>query len=132
MIRKLFLAAALSASLLAGGCSNVQQSWDILTSAQVPPKEILIAAQGVNAVEATATNYLNLRRCTGSNGPICRDPVVTVQIIPAVQSLREARNNAVLFLKTHPGQLGPSGLIDAINTAADTLNAIYAKYNIKP
>lgn len=127
-MRKLMLAAAMALAI--SGCTQLQNVWDTVTSASVTPTTVIIAANTFDALEATATNYLRLPKCTGSNGPVCRDPAATKQIIPAVRAGRVARNNLEQFFKDHPGQLGPSGLYQALTAAINTLQSVFAQYNV--
>ena len=124
-MRKIAIACAIALSL--GGCANLQNAWGVLTSVQVTPQAVSIAGNTFDALEATATNYLRLAKCTGSNGPICRDPAASKKIISAVRSGRVARNNLEQFFADHPGQLGPQGLYDAFNAAISTLQTILAQ-----
>lgn len=128
-MRRLALALVLAVGL--SGCANVQRAWDTLTTSQVSPTVVIVAANTFDGLEATATNYLRLPRCTGSNGPVCRDRYATSQIIPAVRAGRAARNALEAFLRTHPGQLGPSGLYDSLIAASNTLQAIFIQYNVR-
>lgn len=121
-MRKLLLACAVALSL--GGCAQLQNAWSVITSASVSPDSVVVAVNAFNAVEASATNYLLLVKCTGSNGPICRDPKVTPKLIQAVRSGRIARANLEQFLQSHPGQLGPTGLYDALQAAITTIQQI--------
>lgn len=127
-MRRIIFALVLAAAL--SGCANVQRAWDTLTTSQVSPTLVIVAANTFDGLEATATNYLRLPRCTGTNGPICRDPRATSQIIPAVRAGRAVRNELEAFLRTHPGQLGPSGLYDSLRAASNTLQAVFAQYNV--
>lgn len=113
-----------------GGCTNLTNAWNTLTSTQVTYQTVAVAANTFDALEATATAYLRLPRCTGSNGPVCRSPSATAKIIPAVRSGRVARNNLEQFFADHPGQLGPQGLYDALQKAIATLQSVIAQYNI--
>lgn len=115
------------------GCASfgrVQDTFSILTETQISPTAAVVAANAFNAMEATATNYLRLKRCTLATGPICRDPVVTTKIIPAVRSGRAARDALIRFVRQHPGQLGASGLYDALVASTNTLQVVYAQYGI--
>lgn len=110
-----------------GACAEIQKIESSLTGATVSPTAVYIASNAFDALEATATNYLSLPKCgTG----ICRNAAATAQIIPAIRSGRVARNNLRTFLKTNPGQLGPAGDYAALQSAVDTLKAIFANYNI--
>lgn len=124
-----FLVIPLLALSLAG-CANLRNAYDVLTHASVSPTAVIVAANAFDAVQNTATNYLQWTKCTGKNGPICRDPKVTVTIIKAVRSGRVARNNLEQFLQDHPGQLGPQGDYDALIAATNTLKEIITTYHI--
>ncbi|MDE2103170.1 MAG: hypothetical protein KGL39_38345 [Patescibacteria group bacterium] len=117
-------------ALTLGGCANLTNAWNVLTSTQVTASEVAVAGNTFDGLEAIATGYLRLVRCSGSNGPICRDPKATVAIINAVRAGRVARNNLEQFFKDHPGQLGPSGLYDALQTSITTLQNIFAQYGV--
>jgi hypothetical protein len=112
------------------GCVQVQNTWDLLTSARVSPTLVIVTGNSFDALEATATTYLRLPRCTGQNGPACRSPKATAQIIPAIRAGRVARNNLEAFLRTHPGQLATQGLYDALTSAVQTLQGILIQYNV--
>jgi len=118
-------------ALSVGGCAflqKVETGIQTVTSASVSPKDALIAINSFDAIEATATNYNSLRRCTGSNGPICRDPAARVPIRKFVLAGRVARNDVKQYIRTHPGQdisiKSYQDLIDATNG----LNLIIAQY----
>lgn len=128
-MRKLALSLLLALSL--GACANLQNTWNTLTSAQVTVTTVAVAGNTFDALEATATAYLRLPRCNGTNGPACRDPKATAKIIPAVRAGRVARNNLEQFFVDHPGQLGPQGLYDALQASISTLQSVIATYNIK-
>jgi hypothetical protein len=127
-MKRLILAGAVALSL--GGCAQLTNAWNAVTSTTVDPTLVIVAGNTVDALEATTTNYLKLPKCTGSNGPVCRDPAATKAIIPAVRSMRVARNNLEQFLTDHPGQLATQGLYDAVQAAIKTVQGIIAQYNI--
>lgn len=133
-MRKLFAVFAISAAVTLGGCSKTLQdahtAFDIITSAKVSPQAVIIAANSFDALEVTATNYLTLKRCSATTGPICRDPGATKAMIPAIRSGRIARNNLLAFLRDHPGELGPRGLYDALESAGRSIQAVMAQYRI--
>ena len=129
MLRRFLLTILLTAGV--AGCANLQNAWNVITSTSVSPTVVVIAVNTFDALEATATNYLRLPRCK-TGGPIaCRDPNVTAKIVPAVRSGRAARNQLEAFIGSHPGQLGPKGLYDALIAATATLQTIFAQYNIR-
>jgi hypothetical protein len=129
MLKRLLIVVACTAAL--GGCASLQNTYDALTGSSVSPTAVIVAGNAFDGVEATATNYLKLAKCTGTNGPVCRNPTATAQIIPAIRAGRIARNNLEAFLQANPGQLGPGGLYNALTAATTTLQSILAQYDIK-
>jgi hypothetical protein len=125
-------------AIISAGCATpfgerLQSAVSIISSASaatVDPKVVIVAANAFDALEVTAKNYLKLPRCNGNNGPVCRSPAATQPLISAVRSGRVARRNAIAFLKAHPGELGPGGLYDALNTSILTIETIFRSYNI--
>lgn len=133
-MRKFFVALLLSISV--AGCAQFQALeqkvstvYSAVTGATVNPQAILVASNIFDGLEVTATNYLRLVKCNGTT-PVCRDPAATKAIIPAIRSGRVARNNLQQFFKDHPGQLGPSGLYDALQKSIGTLQSVFAQYQI--
>jgi hypothetical protein len=124
-----FIAIGLLFGLI--GCTQLQNDINAITGASVNPTAVIVAANAFDAAEATATNYLRLKKCTATSGPVCRNPTATAAIIPAIRSGRAARNNLEAFLKNNPGVLGPTGLYNALITATTTLEQIFSTYNIK-
>jgi hypothetical protein len=125
-VKRIILALSLAFAL--AGCASLTNTWNAVTGATVSPAAVIVAANAFDALEVTATNYLKLVKCNGSNGPVCRDPAATKVIIPAVRSGRVARNNLEQFLKDNPGQLGPSGLYNALTASINTLQGVVAQY----
>lgn len=126
------LAVILVLTLSLGGCALFQRLESIgseLASSHVSPSAVVIAANTFDALEASATNYLRLKRCSPTTGPICRDPAFTAKIIPVVRSGRVARDNLILFMRAHPGQLAPQGVYDALVASINTAQAIITQYN---
>jgi hypothetical protein len=133
-MRKLFAITALALGLALGGCSTpfgqkISGVYSAITGATVDAKSVIVASNIFDGLERTATNYLTLKKCNGST-PVCRDPGATKAIIPAIRSGRVARNNLQQFMKDHPGQLGPSGLYDALQASIGTLQSTFTQYNI--
>lgn len=130
-MKKLFIVLALLIPL--GGCANLQRlqdGFEAITTTTVSPKAIVIGANSFNALEATATNYLNLTRCDKTTSKVCRDKAVTAILGPAVLNARKARNDLIAFQKAHPGQLGTQGLYDALQLSITTLTGIIDTYRI--
>jgi hypothetical protein len=133
-----FAVAAALLSLSLAGCATqfgqkVEGVVSAITGATVSPEAIIILANSFDAMQVTAKNYINPalnKRCTGTNGPICRDPNATIALNKAIRTGRVARNNAKQFLRDHPGELGPQGLYDALQLSVGTLQSIFSQYNI--
>lgn len=111
-------------------CTNLQNALSTVEGTSVSPSAVYVAVNAFDAVEATATNYLRLPRCSGSASYACRDPGATRRIIPAVRSGRVARTNLEQFYKDNPGALGPVGLYNALVTATNTLQSVVTRYNV--
>lgn len=122
-------------ALSLGGCGTVRDIGDKVgavytaaTTSKLSRDDVVLARTVFNGLEITATKYLRLRRCTGTNGPLCRDPAWTPTIIASVKSGRAARNDLTAFMRTHPDMLGAEGLYDALKASTDTLNRALAVY----
>lgn len=120
----------LAACLLLAGCADLQNAYDTLTGVAVSPASVYVARNAFDVAEATATNYLRLPKCQVTTSVICRSPIATKQIVPAVLAGRKARNDLKLFAAANPGKLGPTGLYNALTAATSTLQSIYQLYNI--
>lgn len=122
------LAAFVAAGALAAvsGCSSLQN----LSSTNVPVKSILVAANGADSALILATTYLNY--CAPKVQPVGCSNAAAQAIIPAVKSVRDARNAAEQFVADNPdAKLGPATLISAISSANAALQAIETEYNIQ-
>jgi len=128
-MKKVFL--ALTLALAISGCAQLTNGYNALTGAVVSPTAVIIAANAFDGVEATATNYLRLAKCTATTTVICRSSAATKVIIPAVRSGRTARNNLEAFMVANPGALGPTGLYNALVTATATLQQTFAQFGIQ-
>jgi hypothetical protein len=130
-VKNILRAALLAVGLFAvAGCTAVDRvttAYDVLTTAKVSRSAVVIARSTFDALEVTATNYLRLKRCDGSSA-ICRDPSISRTVIAAVRSGRVARDGLTVYFRSHPGELGPSGLYDALVAANNTLQASLATY----
>lgn len=125
-MRKLALIVAVALLPSIGGCAQfqkLQDAFSVVTSAQVSPTAVVVAARSFNLLEGLATDYLNLPRCNGTN-PVCRSPAITKQVIPAVRQGRAARDSLIAFQRAHPGALGSQGAYDALLASIDTLKSI--------
>jgi hypothetical protein len=117
-------------ALALSGCAAIQQDWAIVTGATVSPAAVIVAGNAFDAVEATATNYLTFCKANRTVAGCGSYVAARKAILPAVRSGRVARNNLENFLTANPGQLGPSGLYNALVTSINTLQAVAAQYNI--
>lgn len=95
---------------------------------EIAPKAALAAVSTFDGLEVIATRWWRLPRCTGTNGPLCRDPAYGDRIDAAVMSGRSARNNIKAFIKDHRGAAVPSTLYDVIIAANTTINEATAAY----
>lgn len=133
-MRKLLTAIAMAAALTAGGClpllQEAKNAFNIVTGASVSPATVIVMANTFDALEASATNYLRLPKCSATSGSVCRSPEAARAIIKAIRAGRPARVQLETFLRTHPGELGPQGLYDALTATAQTVQAIFAQYQI--
>lgn len=126
---KKLIIIALALSL--GACAQLQKletAYEVVTEATVTPKQIYIAANTFDGVQATATNYLNYCRprlteevCSADNRRI---------VIKAVRSGRAARNQLETYLdKNNPA---PSTIYNVLIAAITTLNSSAAtKVNVQ-
>ena len=128
-MKRLFAIALVLA--LAGCASNpFTKLYSTVTGSTVDPTSVIVAGNAFDALEATATNYLRLPRCTGTNSPVCRSPTATPKIIAAVRSGRIARNNLEALYAANPGALGPAGLYKALVASINTLQGIFTTYQV--
>lgn len=128
MRKILIIVAALSLT----GCATFERIKNVseaIGEYRVTPEAVIIASNAFDAAEITATNYLNLKRCTKANVTfVCRNPTATALIIPAVRSGRVARDNLQQFLKDHPNELAPATIYEKLNAITGTLKDIYSQY----
>lgn len=127
-MRRLLLIATLL-TLPLGACGPLKAITG-LTQTSVSQRDAVLAIDGFDAVEITGTNYLRLRRCDGTNGPICRDPAVSPQVIAAVRSGRSSRNNLKASLRASIGQntVGAVADYNALTAVIQTIKAFTDAY----
>ena len=125
-MRILGLVAIAALMIPLGSCGALQK----LSSTEVPYSAILVAANGVDAAETAAKNFVVY--CTPNPAPKgCDDSVIKTKIVPAVKDVRTARNAALKFVTDNPNAtFGPSTLTDAVSTAVTALHAILTQNNI--
>ena len=132
-MKRLF-ALILLAPLL-GACATpfgqeLQNVYGAVTGATVSPAAVLVAGNSFDAIEKTATNYINFCSANRPN-PACKNFVtIRGQLVPAIRSARAARTNLEAFMKAHPGALGPAGLYNALQASVQTLQDVMTQYHI--
>lgn len=94
----------------------------------VTPRVAVAGMATYDGLVVIATEYQSQPRCTGTNGPLCRDPAYRTTIDGAVLAGRKARNDLKAFMRAHPGQATPSILYDAVIAANNTLDSSTAAY----
>ncbi|TAM98233.1 MAG: hypothetical protein EPN45_17980 [Rhizobiaceae bacterium] len=124
-MKRLLLFAAAASLVALAGCSTIQN----LASTNVPVNSIIVAANGVDAATTVATSYV--KYCTPAVQPAgCSDEAIQ-KLIPAVRSLRDARNSAEAFLAANPdAKFGPATLVSAVTNATTALQAIETEYGV--
>jgi hypothetical protein len=121
----LFAAAAI---LALGGCAQLQSDWAALNGTTVSPQAVYIAANAFDAVEQTATNYLRLPACSGSNGPVCRNATAVKQIVPLVRSGRVARKKLEAAIRDPSGAPVAPSLLQTLEQLTGSLKTILAEW----
>lgn len=120
------------AALALAGCntvSNVGNAISVVTAAKVSPQAALVAANSFNALEVTATAYLQLPKCPASVA--CKTDTAVKAIVPAVRSGRAARNEIESLLKANGGSAIPVVNYNTLTSANNVLQTIYNQYNIQ-
>jgi hypothetical protein len=124
-MKRLLLFAAAASLVALAGCSTLKN----LAATKVPVNSIIVAANGVDAATTVATSYV--KYCTPAVQPAGCSNEAIQKLIPAVRSLRDARNSAEAFLAANPdAKLGPTTLVNAITNATAALQAIETEYGI--
>ena len=119
-MKKILILATIVAAASLGGCANLKNAWSVLSSASVTPQQTIVAANSFDALEITATQYLNYCKSVGYKPQPCalgnRKPVVK-----AVRAGRTARNALEPYVTS--GLAGPAALFDTLVAAINTLQA---------
>ena len=116
-MKKLIAIAFLTLSL--GACANLQNAWQMITSASVSPTQIIVAANAFDAAEASATQYLLFCKVN----PVMKGCDLTTRktVVAAVRAGRTARNGLEPYIVS--GTAGPSALFNTMVTSINTLQA---------
>lgn len=124
----LLIALGCALTLAACGDSGVGKLVSAVQGYTVQPKDMIIADNTFDVISRTGEAYI--RACTAGL-PLCVSNAVVPDIISAVRSGRDARNNLKAFVRAHPGELGPTGVYDAVISANTTLQQIFTRYGVK-
>ena len=116
-MKKLIAIAFLTLSL--GACANLQNAWQMITSASVSPTQIIVAGNAFDAAEASATQYLLFCKVN----PVMKGCDLTTRktVVAAVRAGRTARNGLEPYIVS--GTAGPSALFNTMVTSINTLQA---------
>ena len=116
-MKKLLFAVSLALSL--GGCANLQNAWQMITSASVSPTQIIVAGNAFDAAEASATQYLLFCKVN----PVMKGCDLTTRktVVAAVRAGRTARNGLEPYVVT--GTAGPAALFNTMVSSINTLQA---------
>ena len=102
-----------------GGCAQLQNTWDTLSGATVSPTTLIIAANGFDAAEASATEYLKWCKANLSQ-PACSKSNLT-NVVAGVRAGRTARNNLEPYITS--GKAGPVALYNTLVATVTTLQS---------
>ena len=109
-------AALLALALPLASCSALKS----VAGFSVSQKNVAIAVQAFDAVEASATNYLRLPACTDGQttlGDGCRQPAVVPALIKDVRAGRAARDSLWAAAKAAPDGVGIKAAYEAVIAA---------------
>ena len=108
------------------GCSTLTN----IAGTTVSPSQVVIAGNSFDALEATATNYLRLPTCP-VQAPVCKNSASVGPIVSAVHAGRTARTDMIGYVTANPGQAVPVSRYDTLKASVDSLNTLFAQYNVK-
>ena len=116
-MKKLLFAVSLALAL--GGCANLQNAWQVITSASVSPTQIIVAGNAFYAAEASATQYLLFCKVN----PVMKGCDLTTRktVVAAVRAGRTARNGLEPYIVS--GTAGPAALFNTMVMSINTLQA---------
>lgn len=124
-MKKILVAAVLALSL--GGCAtfqtfenNVKTAWSMVTSASVSPTQIIVAANGFNAVKATATQYLLYCKSVNYVPQACSLSNRQV-VVKSVRAGTVARNQLEPYVTS--GTAGPAAIYNTLVSVISSLQA---------
>lgn len=127
---KTFRAILFGSAFFLGGCSGLTNAINVVTGTSVTPSQAYIAANAFDAVEATATTYLQLPACATGASAVCRTASAVNSIVPAIRIGRIARNSLEAAVNAGGGAPVSVSLYNALTGQTATLQAIVNQYGI--
>lgn len=89
--------------LALGGCASFQNAISIINGTTVSPTTVYVAANALDTLEQTATNYLNLPLCTPAVPHVCRTQAISIQIVSYIRKARPIRNQLEALISQGSG-----------------------------
>lgn len=111
-----------------GGCAQLQNAYNAVTTAAITPQQVYIAANAFDGLESSGTVYLRLPVC--GNLP-CRDPNATKSIVASFRAGRLARNKLEAAVNANPGAPVDANLYATLTSSTSTIKAILAQYGVQ-
>ena len=116
-------------ALALSGCAAIN-SVKTLTGASVTPSEVYVAGNTFVALEATATQYLNLSYCPSAS-KVCKTQEGVNAIVPAIRAARAAVSAMENYASANPGSVVPVSLYTTATTSISALQTALTQYNIQ-
>jgi hypothetical protein len=111
------LSLVLLLALFLPGCAALQNAYNVLTGVTISPTSVYVAANAFDTAEGTATTYLALPACTGSNGPVCRNAQIAAQVVKLIRQGRPIRNQLEALISAGQGNAPVPATLYATFTA---------------
>lgn len=130
LMRNAMLAAVVAGGLVGcasgGSLDQIGRAVSAVSQARVPADAVIVARSAFNTAQAAAANYMRLKRCTGTNGPICRDPALTQRVHAAVIQGRSARNRITALSRQSGDGSVPIADYNTLQAATAIINDVTA------
>ena len=123
IVRAGVIALAITLSGCAGSLQKIENAIGIVTGDIVTPQAVYVAINAFDAVEASATNYLRLPRCSGV-GNLCRTPSTSAAVITWIRAGRADRKQLLAALKANPA--ASQSLVSVYNDLTNTTSQLGA------
>ena len=129
-MRKIILIALV---LGLGGCAQLQNAYNVLTGITITPTTVYVAANAFDTAEGSATTYLNLPACTGSNGPVCRNATTAAQIVKLIRQGRPIRNQLEALISAGQGNAPvPASLYTTFTALLSSIQQAMTQTGVSP